>query len=296
MHTDRSMFSPATIGFLAGLWIFLLIQGLTRPEQSIFAATNMDGVISRLDLKLRNAGITSVNGTLVAFVMGLTALLGGVVTFIGTTSVLLSVVVALVFPTLIVMDIDRRVGKYQEKLYVALVPFLRKMESQIRTGSTPTRAFATAARKDKLISWVLRHQLNDLSLQAPFSQVLDSTLEAMPLAPWVQFVESMQTFSVSGGGELADIISTNVQRISSRLLLRQRLMGDLAPYKGQQIVIMMFAVGIPVLMYAMAKDTFGSLISTVPGVLALLVALAIDFVALRITQVTRRNIEKRLDA
>src|SRR5690606_22344386 len=86
--------------------------------------------------------------------------------------ILISVLLAAAVPLFISLDLDRRARKYQEKLSAVLVPFLRKIISQVRVGVNPTQAFATAVREDKLLSVALHEQMVDLKLHSPFRDVL----------------------------------------------------------------------------------------------------------------------------
>lgn len=289
------MINPPVLAFLAAMATFFIVMGILRPEGSIFAATSAEGILSSIEGKLKRAGIVSMTpasvlvGGVVA--MGLTAL----ITFFTTSNLIPAIFFASLVPFLISFDLDRRARKWQDKLTARLVPFLRKIESQVRSGQNPTRAFATAVQEDELLRWVLREQLQNLQLNQPFQQVLRDTLDVMPIRPWVQFVRSMEAFSESGG-KLAEILSTNVARINSQILLRQRLMGDVAQYRAQQAVILGFAVVIPIILFVTASDTFGSIFASFFGIIMFLAAVGLDMLALWITNNAVRDVERRLEA
>lgn len=289
------MLSPNILGFLAGLSVFLIIMGILRPKESLFAITGSDSLKQNLEVKLRRAGI--VDTSLSVLLFGLTLVTGLVFTIalFLTASPFGAGILAGLVPVAAFFELDRRSRKWQEKVTIQLVPFLRKIESQVRVGQNPTRAFATAVNEDPLLRYILSQQLRDLEFQRPFQEVLKESLQVVPLRPWVQFVRSMDAFSESGG-QLADILSNNVSRINSQILLRQRLMGDLAQYRGQQIIILVIAVVVPILMYSMAGSMMGSVFSSSVGIIGLFVAICLDLVALWITQKAVKDVESKLEA
>jgi Flp pilus assembly protein TadB len=218
-----------------------------------------------------------------------------VVTLLAFGQPILAALLSALVPVFFSIAMDRKARTYQDQLTSRLVPFLRKITAQVRTGQNPTRAFAVAASEDPLLAWVLREQLANLQLQQPFQEVLRDTLTVMPLRPWVQFVRSMESFSRSGG-ELAEILDSNVSRIQSQVILRQRLMGDVATYRGQQIIILGFAVVIPLVLAAMAPELFGSLFTTASGLTAIFISLGIDAFALWMTSNAIKDVESKMEA
>lgn len=283
------------IGFMGASAMFLIVMGVLRPREGLMSAANTESLIRKLDVKLKRAGIVSVSASAVLFGGMCVMAVVGMVSLFAFRSVPLSFILTVVVPAFINLDLDRRARQYQDKLHARLVPFLRKITSQVRTGQNPTKAFAVAANEDKLLSWVLREQLADLSLQAPFHEVLRSTVKVMPLRPWVQFVRSMESFAQSGG-ELAEILDNSVDRIQSQHNLRQTLMGDVATYRGQQMIILGFAVAIPAALYVMGKELFGTLLTTPAGILACLVAAGMDAFAVWMTNRAIRDVESKLEA
>jgi Flp pilus assembly protein TadB len=292
----NSMLSPLSLSFLAGVATLLIAVGLMRPTEGLISKQSRTSWIARLDIRLKRAGLISASPA--AVLSGLTLSMGLVfaVLFVAFNSLPLSIFAVVVMPFLLALDLDRRARKYQDKVTARLVPFLRNITAQIRTGQNPTRAFALAASDDPLLAWALRSQLANLQMQQPFQDVLRDSLHVMPLRPWVQFVRSMENFARSGGSALAEVLENNVTRIQSQVLLRQRLMGDVATYRGQQIVILGFAFAIPGGLYLMAPTLFGSLFSSVLGYACIAIMLSLDGLAFWMTSRAIKDVESKMEA
>jgi len=115
------------------------------------------------------------------------------------------------------------------------------------------------------------------------------------LCPWVQFVRSMESFSRSGG-ELSEILDSNVSRIQSQVILRQRLMGDVSTYRAQQLIILGFALIIPAALALMSPDIFGKAFTSPSGIIVIFVALGIDAFALWLTSSAIKDVESKMEA
>lgn len=289
----KFVISPAVIGFLGGLSVFFATLAVLRPEESLFNADSREALLAQLDLKLRKAGITSIGPGALLLIGALATAMTFVVSLFATGHLFLSIVLTCTVPPLMSFDLDRRSRSFSEKLVGRLVPLMRKVESQIRVGKNPTTAFSIAANDDPLIRSVLAEQLADLQLNAPFIDVLRATLDPIPVRPWLHFVRSMEVF-MDQGGELADVINANVQRMSSQILLRKRLMGDVAQYRGQQFVLLGLGVAIPGGMFFVAGDIYGSVFSTPVGIIAFCVSVGIMVGGLKLTQSGIRTVERRL--
>jgi Flp pilus assembly protein TadB len=289
------MLSPSVITFFSVLATFFIVMGVTRPEGSIFAATSSDSLFDSLDKKLKTAGVTSITPPVLLVGGTIAAGLVLLVTLFATGQPIIAVICAALTPLAISLELDRRARKFQDKLTSRMVPLLRKVTSQVRAGENPAKAFTVATTEDPLVAWVLREPLKDLELQRPFNDVLDDTLPLIPIRPWAQFIRSMQAFSESGG-ELAETLAANVSRINSQILLRQRLMGDVAQYRGQQVIIIGFAIAIPSLLMITGGNTFGSIFDSFGGIVMFLVAVGLDIFALWMTNRAVRDVERRLEA
>lgn len=285
-----------TIGFLAGIATLFIVIGVMRPGEGIIDAKTRASWIGNLDVRLKRAGLVNTSPSAVLLGLIMTMALSFGVTFLAFKSLPFSIILVVVLPFLLILDLDRRARKYQEQLTGRLVPFLRSITAQIRTGQNPTRAFALAASDDPLLSWVLRKQLANLQMQQPFQEVLNDSVSVMPLRPWVQFVRSMDSFSRSGGSALAEVLDNNVSRIQSQVLLRKRLMGDVATYRGQQIVILAFAILIPGGLYLIAPSLLGNLFTTGIGIGAILVMLMLDALAFWMTNRAIKDVESKMEA
>lgn len=289
------MITPQLIGFTAFLAVLLIYIGKTRPPDALYSMVTAAKVNTHLEDKLKRAGIVNVRPATIIFAGIMSC---GIVFFVGlfaSGNPLVGVMFAVAVPVFISMDLDRRGRRWHERLQDRMVPFFRRVESQVRIGQNPAKAFITAAKEDKLLSMVLQKQIADLELQRPFDEVLRESVEVIPLRAWVQFVRAMEAFQESGG-ELANILRNNVQRINSQIILRKRLMGDLAMYRSQQLVILAAAVAVPVILYFQAGDTFGSLISTPAGWIAIGIAVLFDVAAFKITSNAVEDVERRLEA
>lgn len=289
------MTSPTVFGFLAALTVFFIMMGIVRPQNSIFAADSKESLLQKYDDQLKRAGIVHISASVLLFAYLLLAVVSFVVMFLATGNIIFAFFAMFVAPVMLNFTLDRKARQLQQKLAARLVPFLRKIESQVRVGENPAKAFAIAANEDDLIRWTLRRELRDLELQKSFDEVLEDTLKRMPIRPWIQFVRSMQAFAESGG-QLADILAANVSRINSQILLKQRLMGDVAQYRGQQVVILGFALVIPVVLGLTAGDTFGSLFSSPIGIIMLLFSIVLDVIAWQLTNRALKDVERRLEA
>lgn len=290
------MLTPLTLSLLAFLAALFVIVGIMRPEEGLISTEARTTWITKMDLRLKRAGLVNASPAAVLFGAILTMGMVFAVTFVAFKSPVLSALLVILVPFLLILDLDRRARKYQDQITSRLVPFLRNITAQIRTGQNPTRAFALAAADDPLLAWVMRSQLANLQMQQPFQQVLQDSLTVIPLRPWVQFVRSMENFSRSGGSALAEVLENNVDRIQSQVLLRQRLMGDVATYRGQQIVIIAFAVLIPGVLYLIAPQLFGTLFTTVLGYVAITVMLMLDGLAFWITNRAIKDVESKMEA
>jgi len=290
------MLTPVTISFLAGIATLLIAIGLLRPKQGLVSLETRRSWVAKTDLRLNRAGLINASPSAVLLGLLLSMTLVFVVTFLAFKSLPLSAFIIAAIPFLLLLELDRRARKYQDRITSHLVPFLRSITAQIRSGQNPTRAFALAASDDALLAWALRSQLANLQMQQPFQDVLKDSLSVLPLRPWVQFVRSMENFSRSGGSALAEVLDNNVSRIQSQVLLRQRLMGDVATYRGQQIVILGFAIVIPGALYLMAPSLFASLFTSTVGLGAIAVMLMLDAIAFWMTSRAIKDVENKLEA
>ena len=289
------MTSPSLIGFLAAAAVLLIYLGYMRATDRLPEVARTDSLMRTLTRKLQRAGVTSITAPAL-FVAGLCMMLVVLaVSLFAFRSIPVSILITASVPLFINLDLDRRARKYQDKLASVLVPFLRKIISQVRVGINPTQAFATAVREDKLLSYALRDQLADLKLHSPFRDVLRSTVTAIPLRPWMQFVRSVEIHSREGG-ELAEILENNVGRIQSQLLLRKRLLGDAATYRSQQLIILGFAIVIPAALYMMGPELFSPLVTHPAGLLACVVAAGMDGFALWLTSRAINRVESKLES
>jgi len=290
------MLTPLTLSFLAGCATLFIVVGWLRPEEGIISTDMRVSWMAKLDIRLKRAGLVNASAAAVLFAVIFSMALIALVGMVAFGSLPLAIVLAAATPFVLTLELDRRARHYQDKLTDRIVPFLRSITAQIRTGQNPTRAFALAANDDPLLQWVLRSQLANLQMQQPFQAVLSDSLTVMPLRPWVQFVRSMENFSRSGGSALAEVLENNVSRIQSQVLLRQRLAGDVASYRGQQIVILIFAFAIPAGLYFMAPSLFGSIFTSVVGWVAIAAMITLDVIAFWMTNRAIRDVESKLDA
>ncbi len=287
------MLSPFAIAFLFAVGIFLIAMGAVRPPGTVFAPGSSDSLKDTIELRLRQAGITHVSAGMVLSGMLAGAGVMAVVGFVAG-GVAGGLVLAFLVPLAAWFDLDRRSRRWREKLTGRMVPAFRKIQSQIAAGITPQRAFEVAITEDALLSWVLREQLRSLQVGEDFDTVIASSVEAIPLRAWAQFVASMQAFSQSGGS-LSEVLAKNVNRINSKILLRNRLMGDLGQFRGQQLIILIFAILIPTALFLIGGSTFGSLFSSAVGIAALFVAVGLVMFALTLTQRAVRDVESKME-
>jgi len=288
------MTSPHLIGFLAAASTLLIYLGAMSASNKLPQTMQTESIMRSLTGKLQRAGVTSITAPALFFAVLCMMAVVLVVSLFAFRSIPVSVLVTGAVPVFVSLDLDRRARKYQEKLSGVLVPFLRKIISQIRVGINPTQAFATAVNEDKLLSYALRDQMTDLKLHSPFRDVLRSTVSAIPLRAWVQFVRSVEVHSREGG-ELAEILENNVGRIQSQVLMRKRLMGDAATYRGQQIIILCFAIAIPAALFVMGPELFGTIATHPAGLLACVVAAGMMVFALWMTSRAINRVESKLE-
>lgn len=290
-----NMVSPLMISAMIGMSVFLVFVGIRRPDGGIIPEQTKTSLRKKIDIKLKRAGLVTVSPSMVLSLLVLVMALAFIVFFVVFGNAIIAALPALCIPVFGSLILDRRARKYQDQLISHLVPFLRKITSQVRTGQNPTRAFAVAATEDPLLAWVLREQLANLQMQQPFQDVLRGTLDVMPLRPWVQFVRSMERFAKSGG-ELSEILESNVSRIQSQVVLRQRLMGDVGTYRGQQIILLVFALTIPIGLAAISPDMFGAALATPVGIIAIIVSLGFDALAFWVTNNAIKDVESKMEA
>jgi len=289
------MTSPAMLSALAAAAVFLIFMGIRRPEEGIVSERTKTSLIKKIDIKLKRAGLVTFSAATVLSALTMIMVLAFLVFFIALGNLIFALIPSIAVPFLFSLYLDKKARHYQDQLTGHLVPFLRKITAQVRTGQNPTRAFAVAASEDPLLAWVLREQLANLQLQQPFQDVLKDTLAVMPLRPWVQFVRSMERFAKSGG-ELSEILESNVSRIQSQVVLRQRLMGDVGTYRGQQIVLLVFALIIPIGLVMMSPEMFGKALKTPLGIIAIIISLGLDALSFWITNNAIKDVERKMES
>lgn len=283
------------VAFLGAVSVLLIVLGATRTRIPLGDVIEDDRLMDRLDRRMKRAGVVGITPSALLFAAVCIMVTVFAVMFLAFRNVALASFVTAILPLLMVLDLDRRARHYQAKLAGCLVPFLRRIAAQVRTGQNPTKAFAVAATEDKLLSYALREQLADLQLNAPFDEVLRDTMNSIPLRPWVQFVRSMDR-SAKSGGELAEILESNVERIQSHVVLRKRLMGDVGTYRAQQLVVVGFAALIPVAMFLMGPGMFQTTFTDPRGWISVGLAVAIDIFAIWMTNQAIRDVESRMEA
>lgn len=245
-----------TIAILVFAAVSLLILGVLRPEGSLLSASNADSLRERITIKLRRAGITSIDayGLMTATIAA--SLLSGAAIFIATGSLILGGMALVAVPFAVNSLLDAQTRRFNDRLLQRMVRFLRRVESQVRIGRNPTQAFSEAARDDELIGWVLRDQLASLQLQRNLVDVLNETLEAIPLRSWVQFVRAMESYT-EGGGDLANLLDTNIRTLNDELVLRRKLAGDVGMYRSLQKILLATGILSPIGLYFVTGGQFG---------------------------------------
>ena len=218
------------------------------------------------------------------------AALAGAALFIATSSLIIALLGAIAVPFAVSSLLDAQTRRFNDRLLSRMVRFLRRVESQVRVGRNPTQAFSDAARDDQLIAWVLRDQLAALQLQRPLVEVLRETLDSIPLRSWVQFVRAMESYSASGG-DLANLLDTNIRTLNDELVLRRKLAGDVGLYRSLQKVLLMTGILSPVGLYLVTGGQFGMPWQGAINFIGFLASIAIIFAAIQFMNTKIRGVE-----
>ncbi|WP_217924770.1 type II secretion system F family protein [Miltoncostaea oceani] len=282
---------PIGVFLISGL---LLMLGLLRnPAGDPFEMKERRSSTSRqLERRLRRAGLL---GTTPGFAL---VLAGGTTAMIWLVATLLT---ASPYPGLAAVVIVPLGGwfflTFRERGYVKrasseLVPFLRKIESQIRAGRLPQAAYAQAVSESVHLRPALEQSLAELRLSRPFIEVLRESMARLPLRSWEQFVRQLEIHSETGG-DLAEIISDAVKQIDQLIRLQARMRAEYATFAKQQMVLV--AVAIAVFPGLHLMGLLGELTGTLTGWGAIGVALLMMGAGIFYGQRSLRDIERRLE-
>lgn len=285
------LFLPVGLFVLGALLI--LLGKLRNPETSPFERRqHKTGAYARVHRRLRRAGLLQTTPGFAVVVVGTLSGLALLVATLVTGKVWIGVVGAALVPMVGWFYLTFRERSYLKRASGELVPFLRKIESQVRAGRLPQAAFAQAVSESSLLRPPLEPAIVQLRLNRPFIEVLRESTTRLPLRSWEQFVRQLEIHAETGG-DLAEIITDAVAQINQLIQLQARMGAEYATFAKQQMILV--AVGIGAYPGLAAMGLLGELTGSLAGWGAMGVAAFMMFIGIFYGQRSLRDIESKLE-
>lgn len=289
--TPMMLFLPIGL-FVVGALLILLGQ-LRNPEANPFERRQRKtGAYARVHRRLRRAGLLQ---TTPGFAVVVVATLAGLIALVGTLAtgrVMVGAAGAAAVPLAGWFYLTFRERSYLKRASGELVPFLRKIESQVRAGRLPQAAFTQAVEEAGLLRPPLEPAIVQLRLNRPFIEVLRETTTRLPLRSWEQFVRQLEIHAETGG-DLAEIITDAVQQINQLIQLQARMRAEFATFAKQQLILVV--VGIGAFPGLAAMGLLGELTGSPAGWGAMAVAALMMILGILYGQRSLRDIEQKLE-
>lgn len=285
------LFLPVGMFVLAALMV--LLGKLRNPTADPFERRQRKtGAYARVQRRLRRAGLLQTTPGFAVVVIATAAGLVALVATLVTGKVWIGVAGACAVPMAGWFYLTFRERSYLKRASGELVPFLRKIESQVRAGRLPQAAFAQAVSEAQLLRPPLEPAIVQLRLNRPFIEVLRETTTRLPLRSWEQFVRQLEIHAETGG-DLAEIITDAVAQINQLIQLQARMRAEYATFAKQQMILV--AVGIGAYPGLWAMGLLGELTGSLTGWAAMGVAAAMMLIGIFYGQRSLRDIESKLE-
>lgn len=232
--------------FVVGL-LALLIGALRTPPEDLRASLaqgahlRRDKTYSGLSRKMRRAGFREIGPGALMLIMGLSAAFLVVLVLLFFRSTPWLVVPAVLAPPVFMnLYLSGKERSYLRRCLNEMVPFMRKIEAQVRAGQNVQVAFANAVTETPLYADVLSEPMQGLQLNRPFIEVLHETLEPLPLRAWYQLIQQIEMYSTVGG-QLEDILSDSANQLNTLLRLQAEIRADYSRIERQQYALIVIA-------------------------------------------------------
>lgn len=273
--------------------LFILLGQLRNPDSSPFERRQRKtGAYARVHRRLRRAGLLQTTPGFAVVVIATMSALVALVAVLVTGRVWIGAVGAVAVPLAGWFYLAFRERSYLKRASGELVPFLRKIESQVRAGRLPQAAFTQAVSEAGLLRPPLEPAIVQLRLNQPFIEVLRETTTRLPLRSWEQFVRQLEIHAETGG-DLAEIITDAVNQINQLIQLQARMRAEFATFAKQQMILVV--VGIGAFPGLAAMGLLGELTSSVAGWGAMAVAAVFMVLGILYGQRSLRDIEQKLE-
>jgi len=277
----------------------LLIGALRTPPEDLReqlakgAHLRRDRTYSGLARKMRRAGFREIGPGALMLIVGLiAAFLVVLVLLFFRSNIWLLVPAVIAPPILLNLYLSGKERSYLRRCLNEMVPFMRKIEAQVRAGQNVQVAFANAVAETPLYADILSEQMRSLQLNRPFIEVLHDTLPALPLRAWYQLIQQIEMYSTVGG-QLEEILADSASQLNTLLRLQAEIRADYSRIERQQYALLVIAV-ISVL-GLWSAGMMASLMSSTIGWVIIGAALAVMAGGVLFGRRQVKDIERRLD-
>ncbi len=174
--TEPSSLFIAIVLLLGGLLFWVGWLQMTKGEMPFRPpAKAKDSFRVSLQRRLRKAGMVDTTAGTFTYIIATICILVYVISLLVTGSLYAGILLWPVIVLFAVFFLSMRERSYIKRASNEIVPFLRKIESQVRSGRTAQAAFIEALEEAKLLRVALEKSLFELRLNRPFAQVLKDT-------------------------------------------------------------------------------------------------------------------------
>lgn len=277
----------------------LLIGALRTPPEDLReqlakgAHLRRDRTYSGLARKMRRAGFREIGpGALMVIVGLIAAFLVVLVLLFFRSSPWLLIPAVIAPPVILNLYLSGKERSYLRRCLNEMVPFMRKIEAQVRAGQNVQVAFANAVTDTPLYADILSEQVRSLQLNRPFVDVLHDTLEPLPLRAWYQLIQQIEMYATVGG-QLEEILSDSANQLNTLLRLQAEIRADYSRIERQQYALLVIAV-ISVL-GLWSAGMMSTLMSSTIGWVIIGAALAVMAAGVLFGRRQVKDIERRLD-
>ena len=295
-----------TISLLTCAGLLLLFLGLrTAREGQLTVVEDISSARASLERnfteryrdRMIRAGFEALSpsGALALVIIG--ASVAGVMVWLWRRNLVLTVMAATAVPVLFHIFVDARARRYQSRLNMALIGFLRLLYEQLSTGSKNAReSFVSAANSSPLVRHALSRHLLDLQLGKPFIEVLPETTNAIQSQTWDLIVQAFIAYE-RRGGELLPILREAMSRMQRRAQLLMKLYNASNNIARQARFVFLGSVAMVVISGLSMPELMGALFSTTAGYVLIAVGLIISLIAQRgIIKRVRDKLERRIES
>lgn len=273
----------------------LLILERTRQRDSAFKppSPKRPKFTQRLQRQLRRAGMTDTTPT--AFML----VVGGIATMVYAAMTLLIGPFGAIFLVPIVfvvayLFLANRQRSYLKRSADEMVPFLRKIQSHVRTGGNAQSAFILAVSETTLIGPAIEPIVVQMKLNSkPFIELLGDSREYMPFRVWSTFVRSMEMHNEVGGA-LDRTLDDTVKQINTMIRLRATARRYYGPMKTQQYFMVGAGAATAPISLVLMGGLFFQMFESFFGWVMFFMGLIIQLFGLFIAQRIIASVEKRI--